>query len=346
MKKFVVLGVSLMLSISSFSQGVTIPSYETLLAELSESGVPAIGIGVIENGRLTKDIVIGELSENSPAQSDAIFDTASITKSITTLLTMRLVSLGLFDLDEPLFQYWIDPDVINHPYSKLITARHILGHTTGFKNWRHLEEDGKLKFHFEPGEKVQYSGEGFEYLKEALSRKLGLPFEDLVSKYVFSIYGMTSSHVIWNDNIDLSKIAIAHNIEREPYFFDVEERKSSSAADNFLTTVEDLGSFGISVLNKIGLRDEVYNEMIKPGAEVREGVSFGLGWLVFEDLDNGEYALLNAGSDQGVNAIILILPKSRRGLIALTNGDGGRKIVMGLIGRSMNVGQEILSRLK
>ncbi|MGD1947293.1 MAG: serine hydrolase domain-containing protein [Croceivirga sp.] len=346
MKKTVFVGILLTFSIDLFSQGVTIPPYESLLVELSQSGVPAIGVGVIENGKLTKNIVVGELAKGFPAQKDAIFDTASITKSITTLLTMRLVSLGLFDLDEPLFSYWIDPDVINHPYSKLITARHILGHTTGFKNWRYLEEDGKLKFHFEPGEKVQYSGEGCEYLKEALSRKLGQPFEDLVSKYVFSTYDMTSSHVIWNDNIDHSKIAIAHNIEREPYFFDVEERKSSSAADNFLTTVEDLGSFGISVLNKVGLTDEVYNEMIKPGAEFREGVAFGLGWLVFEDLDNGEYALLSAGSDQGVNAIILILPKSRRGLIALTNGDGGRKIVMGLIGRSMNVGQEILSRLK
>ena len=47
--------------------------------------------------------------------------------------------------------------------------------------------------------------------------------------------------------------------------------------------------------------------------------------------------LLGAGSDKGVNAIILLLPESKRGLVALTNGDNGRKIVMGLIGKSFEI---------
>ncbi|MEM1260426.1 MAG: serine hydrolase domain-containing protein [Bacteroidota bacterium] len=345
MKKSIFLGIWLVYSTNTLSQSVTLPSYTSLLTELKDSGVPSVGIGIIEQGKVTKKVVLGDLKEGISADIDAIFDTASIAKSITTMLTLHLVSLGLFDLDEPLFSYWVDPDVSSDPYSKIITARHVLGHTTGFKNWRYLEEDGKLKFNFKPGEKVQYSGEGFEYLKEALSRKFNLPFEILVRKYIFSAYGMTSSHVIWHDSIDGSKIAIAHNTEREPYFFDIEERRKSSAADNFLTTVGDLGSLGISVLKKTGLTNEVYAEMIKPRSKVRKGVAFGLGWLVFEDLENGEYALLNAGSDKGVNAIILLLPKSKRGLIALTNGDGGRKIVMQLIGRSLDVGNEILSRL-
>ena len=334
----------LKLTFLSAQNQVNVPPKNVLEQLLIEHKVPALGLGTIENGEVTNAFVLGHLKDNTIAPADALFDTASITKSITTWLTLRLVDNGLFDLDEPLYQYWIDPDVINDPFHKRLTARHILGHQSGFKNWRYMEEDGKLSFDFEPGTQVQYSGEGFEYLKEALTRKFNASFDSLVHQWVFDSYQMENSHVIWNKDINMSKLAIAHNEHMKPYVFDIEERKTASAADNLIATIEDLATFGKNVMEKNGVSESIYTEMINPRSKVREGVAFGLGWIVFENLADNEYALLNAGSDKGVNAILLLLPKSKNGVVFLTNGDNGRKLVMQLIGKTLKVGPEILSR--
>ncbi|MEM8763150.1 MAG: serine hydrolase domain-containing protein [Bacteroidota bacterium] len=332
-------------TLSMGQNNISLPSKDALKAMITESNVPALGIGTIENGNITNAFVLGETKANTTATDDAFFDTASIAKNITSWLTLKLVNEGSFDLDEPLYPYWIDPDIKDSPYAKLLTARHILGHKTGFKNWRWMNPDKKLAFDFEPGTKVQYSGEGFEYLKKAVENKFETTFQALVDQWVFEPFAMQNAHVIWDSKIDFSKVTIAHNAEGEPYEFDIEELKRASAADNLLITAKDLALFGKGIMEKEGISAELYQQMITPKSPVKEGVGIGLGWVVFENLPNDEYALLGAGSDQGVNAIILLLPESKRGLIALTNGDNGRKIVMGLIGKTFDVGPEILGRL-
>ncbi|MEM0932005.1 MAG: serine hydrolase domain-containing protein [Bacteroidota bacterium] len=343
MRKKITLLALLQLSIL-VGQQTGIPTENELRIIISESNIPSLGLGIIENGKISHSQVIGHLKDSLKAPNNAIFDTASITKSITTWLTLRLVDKGLFDLDEPLFTYWVDPDVADDPYHKLLTARHVLGHKSGFKNWRYMNEDGKLSFDFKPGSKVQYSGEGFEYLREALTRKFDTSFSELVRTWVFDPIKMKDSHVVWDDSIEMSRLTIAHDAEGNPYEFDVEARRTASAADDFLTTVDDLCRFGLGVMGKEGLSEEVFRQMIAPKSAVRDGVAFGLGWIVFENLSNGEYALLSAGSDKGVNAIILLLPESKRGLVALTNGDNGRKVVMQMIAKTIDVGSEILGR--
>lgn len=85
--------------------------------------------------------------------------------------------------------------------------------------------------------------------------------------------------------------------------------------------------------------------MINPQMEVREGIDFGLGWIVFQNLPNDEFTIFNAGSDQGMNALVILFPKSKKGLIVFTNGDNGRGIAMKLIASSFQEsGKEILKR--
>lgn len=70
---------------------------------MHEKNVPALGIGIIEDGVLRQIQVYGDLKFNTPAPYDAIFNVASLSKPITTLLILRLVSNGDWDLDEPLY---------------------------------------------------------------------------------------------------------------------------------------------------------------------------------------------------------------------------------------------------
>ena len=103
---------------------------------LTDNNVPAVGIGIIEDGKIKYIKVLGELKKGVPAPDNAIFSVASITKPVVAMLTLKLVEAGQWDLDEPLFHYWIDPDIATDPLHKKLTTRHVLTHQTGFVNWR------------------------------------------------------------------------------------------------------------------------------------------------------------------------------------------------------------------
>jgi len=140
---------------------------------LKKKSIPAVGIGYIEDGKIKQISVFGELEKGKKAPKNTIWNVASLTKPIVTLLTLKLVNNGDWSLDKPIYQYWIDSDVKNDKRHKKLTTRHIVSHQTGFLNWRWFDEkvQKKLTFHFDPGTNYQYSGEGYEYLKKALENK-------------------------------------------------------------------------------------------------------------------------------------------------------------------------------
>ncbi|MEL6253260.1 MAG: serine hydrolase domain-containing protein [Bacteroidota bacterium] len=321
---------------------VNLPKEEVIKSWMEEANVPNMAIASIESGQLGEFRILGKLPDGSEAQEDAIFDVASLTKSITTYICLKYVSKGKWDLDEPLATYFTDPDVKDDPRSKRLTSRHVLSHQSGFPNWRYMDEEKKLRFGFDPGTKTQYSGEGFEYLRKALEAKFEKPMEKMAKEMLFTPMGMKNSFLIWDEGVDDALLVGAHDKEGKAYTY--EKVTQANAADNLLTSVADFVKFGRGILKAEGLSEEVYQEMTTAQSEVREGINFSLGWIFMDNLAEGEYALFNAGSDQGVNAIILLLPKSQRGLIAFTNGDQGRGLVMRLIGASLDLGGDILGR--
>ena len=314
-------------------------------AWLKENKVPAVGIGILRDGKLRQVKVHGELRSGEPAPYDTIFNVASLTKPVVTLLTLRLVSQGKWDLDEPLAKYWVDPDVAADPRHKLLTTRHVLSHETGFRNWRFLEESKKLTFHSEPGTEFHYSGEGFEYLRAALEKKFGKPLAELSRSIVFEPLGMTDTRHAWDAKTDESRFARWHDKEGNNTYTD-HRITTSNAADNLLTTVEDYGRFGVAVLSGAGLSGAVFQEMLKAQSMMRPTVPFGLGWEIHNDLAGGEYALIHSGSDEGVNAVMILLPRSKQGLIVLTNSDVGYRVYEKVITENLEVGKELMGRAK
>ncbi|MET7259119.1 serine hydrolase domain-containing protein [Dyadobacter fermentans] len=342
MKKIAFILVFL-LSQKAFSQyrKVAIPADSTLERLMHEYKVPALAIGVIENGQVSHTKVLGELRKGIPAPPNAIFQVASLTKPITEMTTLRLVSKGLWDLDEPLFHYWTDPQVADDPRHRRLTTRHVISHQTGFVNWRWLHKSGKLTFDFEPGTQTQYSGEGLEYLKHALIKKFKLPFEEIVGKYLLKPDKMLDTRFYWDKGMDEGRFAVAHDRNGEP--LPVKKYTQPSAADLLMTTIADYTLFGSNVLNKKELSDQAYSEMITFQDEKH---TYGLGWQLFKGLKNDEFVITHSGADPGVRTIIILLPKSQRGIVIFTNGDAGMSLIKSILSRSLDLGDEIIERAK
>jgi CubicO group peptidase (beta-lactamase class C family) len=178
------------------------PSVESdLHAVLTRHAVPAAAVGLLEANVLALESYAGTERPGVRVDNETRFEIASVTKTVVAETALRLVEQGLLDLDEPLAEYWIDPDVADDPRLHTLTARNVLTHRTGFPNWRFFRSDRKLAFESAPGERFGYSGEGFDYLGHAIAEKLGKPFPEVVDEQLFAPLGIGNA-VIQNIALD------------------------------------------------------------------------------------------------------------------------------------------------
>jgi CubicO group peptidase (beta-lactamase class C family) len=321
---------------------IIIPDEDTIVSLMKRDHVPIAGICLIENGNLKYVKTFRE--DNKPVSENTFFNIASLTKPLATMLTLKLVSLGQWQLDEPLFHYWTDPDVSQDPRNKKLTTRLVLSHQTGLPNWRGHEPGGKLWFEFEPGSKWKYSGEGYEYLREAIEHKFNIPIEILADSLLFRNIGMKNTRFYWDQNTDSTLYAGRYHEDGTSN--DYETWHDANASNLLLTTMQDYGKFGLYVLKNIHSNKEIYKEMIRTQARPSDKKEFGLGWSITRGLSNGEYALVHTGRNPGVNTIIILLPESGRGIVVFTDSDSGDKLYSELTGLSIDIGNEIINRIR
>ncbi|MCI4671775.1 MAG: class A beta-lactamase-related serine hydrolase [Bacteroidia bacterium] len=335
--------VSEVLSYDHQDQKENIPTHkvseidiETLL---EENHVPALGIGIITHGKLTQVNLHGTLDGQATAPYNSLFKVASLTKPIFAITVLKLIENNLLELDEPLYKYWIDPDIKKDKRYKKLTPRLVLTHQTGFPNWRYLTEENKLSFQFDPGSKYQYSGEGFEYLRKAIEQKLGKPIEEIARELLFEPAGMNDTYFWWDDAIDESRYA--QNFDAGGNKIPLNKYYEANAAANLLSTVEDYGKFLTYVLNGAGLSDDLYAEMLKHQLELAPDDYFGLGWQILTNFSNEEFAMLHSGKDPGVSTLAVIFPKSKNGFVIFMNGDNILPIYEKLLKNKLYLGDEL-----
>jgi len=312
---------------------------ETLLVQ---EKVPALGLGIIQDGQLKEIQVLGNLKKGVSAPYNSIFKVASLTKPIVALVTLNLISNGQLELDEQLYKYWIDSDLNNDKRYKKLTPRIILTHQTGFPNWRYMNKSNKLTFEFEPGTKYQYSGEGFEYLRKSIEVKLGKSIEQLADSLIFKPAKMTDTRFWWDSKMD--KKRYAENHDKDGKQLETYKYYEANAAANLLTTVEDYGNFIAYVLNGGGLSQNLFNEMTTSQIKLKENDYFGLGWEKLTNFSTGDYALLHTGKDGGVSTLAIMFPKTKNGYVIFLNGDNVDKIYEKLLTEYMYLGNELWDR--
>jgi hypothetical protein len=78
---------------------------------LKEYKIPSVSIGYINNGKLQQIRAFDEQKPNVPIGYNSIYKVASLTKPITALVVLKLIQAGKWKLDEPLANYYVDPEI-------------------------------------------------------------------------------------------------------------------------------------------------------------------------------------------------------------------------------------------
>lgn len=297
---------------------------------LEQKSIPSVAIGFIENEQIVQTSVFGKSEKGKNAPLNTIWNVASLTKPITALVALKFVDKGLLNLEEPVFKYFVEEDIKDDPRYKKLTLRIILSHQTGLPNWRGENKEGKLKFEFEPGEKYQYSGEGYDILRKTLESKFDKSIQQLAEELIFAPLKMTSTSFVWTEEIDKKPIAKWYNPNGELY--ELDKFYKANGADNLLTTIEDYSKFVLYILQGAELSDELQKELVADQLRVSSLKHFGLGWWIDENInENNDYALVHGGDDIGVHCIAFVLPNSKKGLVIFTNCDNGTDAYMEIV---------------
>ena len=213
-----------------------------------------------------KDLqVFGELRKGIPAPLNAIFELASLTKPVVATLTLMLVDAAYGILTNRSPKYWIDPDLIDDPRHQQLTTRIVLSHQTGFPNWRRCNPENKLAFEIDPGTKYQYSGEGFEYLRNALEHHLEKSLDQIGQSVLLTPLGMQDTRFFWDATLQDALFATPHDEHGKP----VEEGRQSITNYQgvwFGFSLDNSGGFAkfaIHVLEKARESQGVFADMVK-----------------------------------------------------------------------------------
>ncbi|HEY8795501.1 MAG TPA: serine hydrolase domain-containing protein [Gemmatimonadaceae bacterium] len=318
---------------------VSLDFRDSIPAWLAASHVPGTVVAILENGKVTSIQAFGELRAGVPMTPRALFNVASLTKPVVAITTLKLASAHRLALDAPLDPDWIDPDIRSDPRHAKLTARLVLSHQTGFPNWRRSMPSKKLGFLFDPGTKLGYSGEGFEYLRHTLEHKYGRSLQQLSDSILFQPLGMTETTYGWNPRQDTSRFAIGHDTNGVVVDKGMRTTARPSAADWLVTSIGDYSRFAEYVLNRAGLSGLTYAEMTSPQVqfEGKPGEAMGLGWEVMKGPSDDPTILMHTGSDDGIKTMIILLPASRRGLVIFTNGERGMDVIVRILQSSLHL---------
>jgi CubicO group peptidase (beta-lactamase class C family) len=337
--------------------------WETLLADLekqipglmAEAKTPGLSIAIIRDAKVLwrRGFGVRDSASKEPVDNDTVFEAASVSKTVFAYAVMKLCEKGVINLDTPLTKYTSERFLEGDPRLDLITARHVLSHTTGFQNWR--SDDEPLKIHFTPGEKFSYSGEGYSYLQSVVTHLTGkvnpkdcATFEaglevcatdiDVYMKAnVLVPLGMASSGYLWNDTME-KHMARGHdekgkptNINRKPTGPAVARY---AAAGGLHTTPTDYARYLIEVINpKRGdafrLNKASLGEMLRPQVKINDSMSQALGWQI-QHTEKGDF-ISHGGGNPGFSCFVVGSVARKSGLVAMTNADNGYRAIDSLL---------------
>ena len=228
-------------------------------------GIPGVSLALIKDGKLVyhKTYGVKNTMTGEKVNGNTLFEAASITKPVFAFAVQRLAERGVIDLDKPLWLYLPNPDIAYDERYKLITARHVLTHRTGFPNWRSMNEDGKLNLKFIPGTNYGYSGEGFEYLKMVVEKITGKKVEQVLQEEVIEPMGLY--HTFFSKNDSLHRMVAYGHFDRLPSNNDLPE--SPGMAWSMHTEASIFTRFMLYILEQRGLKPETYDTMFQKHSE-------------------------------------------------------------------------------
>jgi len=284
--------------------------------------VPGLSAAVVRDGHViwARGFGFADLEAKTPATDTTPYLVASLTKTFTSTLLLRMVEQGVVSLDDPIRKY---TDEIPETRAKV---RHVASMTSKGN----------------PGERFEYDGARFNALTSVLERASGQPYRVLLAKEILAPLHMRRS-VPGQDVLDstsrwtpllgdstLKRYAVTLDALAKPYrVFAGQETVRSfypsrrmSASAGLVSTVRDLAAYDSALDAHAFVRPGTQQLAWMPAVS-SDGrtLDYGLGWFV-RDYRWQRFLWHYGYWPDAFSSLIVKAPAHGLSLILLANSDG------------------------
>jgi D-alanyl-D-alanine-carboxypeptidase/D-alanyl-D-alanine-endopeptidase len=303
-----------------------------------------IVVGVIDSqGRRITSYGHRNAGDARPLGGDTVFEIASVTKVFTALLLADMVEKHEVALSDPAAKYLPADIALPERNNRSITLLDLATHTSGLpfmpENAPPFNDPAAAKYSIadikqylasyrltrDIGSDWDYSNIGYWVLSEVLSARTGDEIEKLVRKRVLAPLKMTNTDFMLTPKMK-SNLAPGHDngLQPAPATSTVPIYSIMPAIGLLYSTANDLVTF---LSESMGYEPSplapAMNIALSNRRPVRPGNEQALGWNVYgKDPDQ---VIFRDGSSFGYASVMAYDPKSRVGVVVLTNqiGDVG-----------------------
>ena len=321
---------------------------EYIQSEMSSQHIPALSTLIFKSDSILYEGNFGQsnIEQNLALANDHLFLLASVSKVITATALLQLNEKGLFSLDDKINDY-LSFNVKVPNYNKDITFWNLLTHTSAIADGPALDDQyyyekdspvsleyflenylvaggefynaSKNYYDFEPGEDYEYSNEGNALIALLVQQISGMDFSEYCKKNIFEPLGMSNS--FWHLSEINQTIVQPYNYSKGEYTAIQQYTFTDYPNGGLRSTTKDLFKF-LSAFVQEGksnnyqvLKNETIKKMII--AQIPD-LDKEVGLHLF--LMNSENNLWgHDGGEQGVATILAFNPKTKIGVIILTN---------------------------
>lgn len=311
-------------------------SYRTLsLSEVAEKqGVCSAAYATLSGGKIHSIAAVSGCEGGNPPHVQSVFQAASLTKPVVAYAALKLALAGQLDLQSPVSRFL--PDGYRHFHSVLarstgdpsdivppstlsrIPLFTLLNHSSGFPNW----SNRSLSLNSNPGERWQYSGEGFMVLQSVIEAVSGQTFLSFTDEQVFGPIGMRHSSLVWKEEYDVAALtgSAPTGASRNARF------RSPVAAASLHTTAEDYALFLSAFLANQQLLVQTTSAPVSVSPTL--GIDWGYGWGIERSARGAN--LWHWGNNPGFRSFTMISPDSGDGFVIFTRSDQGMALAVPL----------------
>jgi CubicO group peptidase (beta-lactamase class C family) len=307
--------------------------------QMDSLNMPGLSIAIINDDKIVYHTALGVKNNETQVKvnDSTIFDAASMSKTVFSFIAMKMVDDGLIELDKPLYTYMEYPDIAYDERYKLITARMVLSHTSGFPNWRFLDQkgnynpDGKLTIQFEPGTKFQYSGEGYEYLAKVIAHLKGVEkneLQGLISEAIFEPLAMKNSSFVWNDYIEKHRVDGHFKGKLNRGYSSNAKDPNFKASASLQTEAKEFSNFLMALINNKIVTEESLKELMKIqstslATKKSKERKYGLGIVIEASAYGTNYS--HGGDNLSNTALYMFNKEKKVGYVFFTNSEHKNK---------------------
>jgi CubicO group peptidase (beta-lactamase class C family) len=319
-RKFFVISVifiSILFSSNIFAQSPKAKKIDDYVAPFVKAGHFSGVILASENGKVIYEKAFGLANADFkiPNQLNTRIGIASITKSMTAVILIRLIEEKKIALDDKLSKYIPDfPDGEKITIEMLARHRSGISHrvmppemeTVPYTTAEFIEKVKQSKLEFEPGTQRLYSSAGYAVLARCLEIVSGKSYAELLQKYVFTPADMNDSLHFDGEKI-MERRAQDYLLDEDGlYNASLKDYSFLVGAGSVFSTVSDVYKFGEAVIGgKYG--ETAKNELVGKTTFSSSGSTNGhrayieiekdnkYGYVLLSNLSTGAFDVISQG---------------------------------------------------